>query len=119
MLVLHSEPVDAPAIKLSAANGEIIPNIGAHRVYTRHRDGTLTSRVFYHADVDMPILSVTELTQEGESGTEVRFRKKDGLMVDNSTGRRQHFVRRKGVYLIKLYVSKTGSTNSGFTRPEM
>ena len=86
-------------IKLNAANGEVNPNIGTHRVYTRHRDGTLTSRIFYHADVDMPILSITELTQEGESETEIRFRKKDGLMVDNSTGRRQHFVRRREVYL--------------------
>ena len=115
----NSEPVEGPAIKLSAANGEIIPNIGAHRVYTRHRDGTQTSRVFYHADVEMPILSVTELTKEGESGTEVRFRRKDGIMVDNTSGRRQHFVKRKGVYFIKLYVNKPGSNTSGFTRPEM
>ena len=115
----HSEPVDAPAITLSAANGELIPNIGAHRVYSRHRDGTQTSRVFYHANVDMPILSVTELTQEGESGTETRFRKRDGIMVDNATGRRRHFLKRKGVYFIKLYAKKSGHQNSGFTQPEM
>ena len=114
-----AEPVAAPAITLSAANGEVVPNDGAHCVDSMHRDGTKTSRVFYHANVDMPILAVSELTKEGEHGSEIRFRRKDGIMIDNATGRRQHFVKRKGVYFIKLYVRKSGGANSGFTRPVM
>ena len=114
-----SQRVVAPDISLSAANGEIIPNDGAHSVETVHRDGTTTSRIFYMANVDMPILSVTELTKEGSLGSEVRFRKRDGLMVDNATGRRHHFVKRKGVYFIKLYVPNDSEHHSGFSRPDM
>ena len=104
---------------MSAANGEIIPNDGAHCVETMHGDGMKTSRVFYMANVDMPILAVAELTKEGTLGSEVRFRKKDGLMVDNATGHRQHFVKRKGVYFIKLYVPKDAEHPSVFSRPAM
>ena len=71
---------------LSTANGEIIPNGGAHCVETMHGDGMNSSKVLYMANVDMPILAVTELTKEGTFGSEVRFRKKDGLIVHNATG---------------------------------
>ena len=114
-----SRRVEAPDITLSAANGEVIPNDGAHSVETIHRDGTKISRIFYMANVDMPILAVTELTKEGSLGSEVRFRKRDGLMVDNATGRKQHFVKRKGVYFIKLYVPNDGEHPALFSRPDM
>ena len=50
----------------------------------------------------MPILAVSELSQEGEFGSEVKFRAKDGFMTDNLTGRRTPFVKRKGVYFMRL-----------------
>ena len=71
------------------------------------------------ANVDMPILAVTELTKDGTLGSELRFRKKDGLMADNATGHRQHFVKRKGVYFIKSYVPKDAEHPSVFNRPAM
>ena len=52
----------------------------------------------------MPIMAVTEITQEGEFGSDVRFRKKDGYIEDNHTGRRQHVVKRRGVYFMKMCV---------------
>ena len=67
----------------------------------------------------MPILAVTELTKEGTVGSEVRFPKKDGLMVDNATGHRQHFVQRKGVYFITLFVHKDAEHPSVFSRSAM
>ena len=36
----------------------------------------------------MPILAVTELAEEGEVESEVRFRIKDGVIIDNSSGHR-------------------------------
>ena len=63
----------------------------------------------------MPILAVTELTKEGELGSEVRFWIKDGVIIDNLTGHRVHFVKRKGVYFMRLYLSKS---KSGFIGPD-
>ena len=63
----------------------------------------------------MPILAVSELSQEGELGSEIKSRDKDGLMTDNLTGRRTPFVKRKGVYVMRLYLRKN---NVGFGRPD-
>ena len=114
----HAVPVSAPAITLSAANGEIMPNTGAHRVRTFHQDGTGVDRTFYQANVDMPILAVAELSQEGPRGSEVRFYKNHGTAIDNASGKRQHFVKRSGVYFVKIYVRKheSGGNESGFIR---
>ena len=116
----NAVPVDAPSITLSTANGEILPNAGAHMVRTMHRDGTQVSRKLYRANVDMPILAVTELAQEGNHGSEVRFHRNHGVVIDKETKKRQHFLRRRGVYFMKLYVPKSPKSNngtSGFTRP--
>ena len=98
--------IDAPAISLTIANGEVMANTGAGEVTTHSRNGKATKRVFYEAPVDMPILSVAELSKEGELGSEIRFRTKDGIMVDNLTKDRTHFVKRKGVYFVRLYMRK-------------
>ena len=69
----------------------------------------------------MPILSVAELADEGVEGSEVRFRKKDGYIEDTHTGRRCLFVKKKGVYFVKLYVPKGTAPQKprepGFARP--
>ena len=116
-----SEPVDAPPISLTVANGDALPNKGARRVVCTNPDGTQRSRTFYEADVDMPILSVGEISQEGTKGSEVRFRKKNGYIEDVMTGEKMPFIKRKGVYFIKLRIPKNGSVesrpSSGFPRP--
>ena len=97
--------------------GEILPNDGAHMVHTMHRDGTRIARNFYRAKVDMPILAVTELAQEGTQGSEVRFHRNHGVVIDKESKKKQHFLRRRGVCFIKLYVPKSNNGTSGFTRP--
>ena len=101
-----SVPCDAPAISLTVANGVHMPNSGARRVVTFSKDGTRVERIFYEADVEMPILSVAELSDEGERGSEVCFRRRDGYIEDSHTGRQCFFVTLKGEYLVKLYVPK-------------
>ena len=108
-------PVDAPKISLTIANGETMKNNGAGEVTCYSRDGFSSKRRFYEAPVDMPILAVSELSQEGELGSEVKFRAKDGVMIDNLTGRRTSFVKRKGVYFMRLYIRKN---KVGFGRPD-
>ena len=109
------QDVEAPTISLTIANGETMANTGAGEVITHSRDGKATKRLFYEAPVDMPILSVAELAKEGELGSEIRFRAKDGIMMDNLTKHRTHFVKRKGVYFVRLY-TRTNSVD--FTRQD-
>ena len=90
-------------------------NQGAGQVTSFSRDGARSTRVFYEAPVEMPILSVAELSKEGEFGSEVRFGIKDGVVVDNLTGKRVFFVKRKGVYFMRLYFPKS---NTGFVGPD-
>ena len=82
-------------------------NKSAAEVVSYSRDGTASKRVFYEAPVEMPILAVAELSEEGELGSEVQFRMRDGFIIDSLTGRRVQFVKRKGVYFMKLYFKKS------------
>ena len=66
----------------------------------------------------MPILAVAELTKEGVLGSTTGFRQRDGFIEDNATRARQHFVKRKGVYFMKLYTKRDGN-NMGFARPDV
>ena len=106
------KPVAAPPISLTIANGDTMHNKGAGEVVSYSRDGTASKRVFYEAPVEMPILAVAELSKEGELGSEVQFRMRDGFITDSLTGRRVQFVKRKGVYFMKLYFKKS---SQGFT----
>ena len=96
-------PVQAPRISLTLANGEVMENNGAGEVTSYSRDRTKSKRVFYEAPVEMPILAVTELTKEGELGSEVRFRIKDGVIIDNLIGNRINFVKRRCVWHETLF----------------
>ena len=94
----------APQISLTVANGQTMEKAGAGEVISHSRQGNETKRIFYEAPVEMPILAVAELAKEEEFGSEVRFGVKDGVIIDNLTGQRVHFVKRKGVYFMNIYV---------------
>ena len=113
-----AEDVEAPSVFLTTANGEHMPNSGAMRVQTMSREGITTKRTFYKAPVDMPILAVAELTKEGPQGSTTGFRQHNGFIEDNVDHRRQHFVKRKGVYFMKLYTKRNKNADLGFARPE-
>ena len=110
-------PVKAPPVILTTANGAKLPNSGAVRVATKSKEGIETSRIFYEAPVEMPILAVAELTKEGPAGSTTGFRRRDGYVEDDLRRTRQHFVKRKGVYFMKIYTRKDGP-NMDFVRPE-
>ena len=85
-------------------------------------EGHITSTTFVNAPVDMPIISVAEIC-DGDS--DVNFTKQGGTIVDGSTGKTSRFVKRLGVYFIKLRVSRKTSpmsvrndedANTGFAR---
>ena len=84
---------------------------------TKSKEGIETSRIFYEAPVEMPILAVAELTKEGPAGSTTGLRRRDGYVEDDLRRTRQHFVKRKGVYFMKIYTRKDGP-NMDFVRPE-
>ena len=77
-------------------------------------EGNTLHQTFEDADVNMPIMSVTELALNGPLGSDVVFRKNDGAIVDVQTSAVSKFVRRKGGYFIKVYTLK--NRKSSFTR---
>ena len=81
----------------------------------RTLEGHVINQTFEDADVDMPILAITELAANGLRGSDVIFRMHDGSIVDLEKNATSRFVRRKGVYFIKVYTPNDNM--SGFTRP--
>ena len=109
----NAVPVEAPEVLLSTASGDTLPNSGAMKVATMSKEGVTRERVFYNAPVEIPILSIAEVSQEGPAGSDAKFRRTDGFIEDNKTHERQHFVKRKGVYFMKLYVEKNKTNGFG------
>ena len=71
-------------------------------------------QTFEDADVDMPIMSVDELCANGELGSDVVFRRSEGVIVDVKSGTSSKFVRRTGVYFMKLFVPRDRVTDVDF-----
>ena len=113
----ETKSVSAPPITLSTANGESLPHSGAHRATSYNKNGSSVARVYYDADVEMPILAVSELSKEGQCGSEVRLRQKDGYIRDLHTRIDQPVVKRRGVYFTKLFIRRPRNPESGFIRP--
>ena len=114
----HAESVPAPEVQLTTAGGETLPNRGAMKVTTTSQEGIVRERVFYDAPVDMPIISIAEVSHEGSAGSSTQFRRLDGFIEDNATSEKQHFVKRKGVYFMKIFVKKKRLANEvPFGRP--
>ena len=116
-----SEPVAAPPIALTVASGDTLPNRGARKVTFINPDGSTRTRIFYEADVDMPILSVAEVSKEGSEGSEVSFRRKNGYVEDLRNCHRMPFIKRQGVYFVQLRIPKVDQDPDGhmsdFHRP--
>ena len=78
------------------------------------QEGNIINQTFEDADVDMPIIALTSLAAHGLQGSDIIFRQHGGSIVDIEKDATSRFVRRKGVYFIKVF---TPSDNlSDFTR---
>ena len=64
--------------------------------------------VFQDADVEMPILSVALLSDDGTNGNDLNFHR-DGGTIHHSKqpGKVSKFVKRQGVYFIQMKVNKS------------
>ena len=102
---------------MATANGKELKSRGCFQLDVLSAEGNVISQTFEDADVDMPIMSVTELAANGESGSDIVFRKNDGAIVDVKSDATSHFVRRKGVYFMKIFTHKNKVNSLGFIRP--
>ena len=63
-----------------------------------------------------------EYRRRGPKGAEVRFRQHEGSIIDNHTKNKSDFIKRKGVYFMKLFVPRCkdkdeDEVNPDFVRP--
>ena len=96
-------------------------NQEAIKILTKSKEGIVTERILYDAPVEMPILSAAGIAREGTMGSKTTFRLQDGYIENNKSQQRQHFVKPKGVYFMKLYterrVDNDPSAELDFARP--
>ena len=111
---LELEPSD---VRMATASGEELKSRGCFRLDAFSSEGNPISQVFEDADVDMPIMAVGELSTNGDLGSNVLFRKNDGDLIDIKTNAVSKFVRRKGVYFMRIYVPRDNRQSPGFQRP--
>ena len=93
-----------------AANGSRIPNLGQKAVKYRTAEGHMCGMGFQIAEVERPLIAVSQLTQAGNS---VTLRKDDGEIVHDQTGRKIALTRKDGVYIMKMWVPARGAQGEG------
>ena len=102
---------------MATASGEELKSRGCFRLEAVSTEGNKVVQTFEDADVDMPIMSVGELSSNGELGSNVLFGEHDGHIIDIKTSATSKFHRRRGVYFMKIYVPKNKSIDPDFIRP--
>ena len=82
-------------------------------------EGHHSTTSFVDAPVEMPIMAVSEVSDSGAQGCDVRLGKKGGTVTDIATRATSRVWRRRGVYFLRLYVpkSQTEGRSMGFVRP--
>ena len=111
-------PMQRSGGRYRAANGARIPNLGQQRVSFRTSEGHGCSLCVQVADVERPLISVSQL---GKTGHKVEFEGDKGYIVHVRTGRRLRLQREGGVYTLKMRVRikpdrPTPGSPPGFSR---
>ena len=97
--------------------GEELKSRGCFSLTSMSAEGNVVTQNFEDTDVDMPIMSVGELSANGDLGSNVLFGERDGHLVDIKTNATSKFYRRRGVYFMKLFVPKDKVAEPDFGRP--
>ena len=105
------------SVRMATASGEELKSRGCFRLEAVTAEGNAVVQTFEDTDVDMPIMSVGELSSNGELGSTVLFGENDGHVIDLKTSATSKFHRRRGVYFMKIYVLRNKAVNPDFTRP--
>ena len=107
--------------RMSMADGTELPSKGNFFLPAISSEGHDLSQTFEDTNVEMPICAVSALsTCGGDPGSRVMFKYDKGEIVKVSDDGSSSFIKKKGVYFIKLFVPKNGQTvvpEPVFTRP--
>ena len=112
---LPAHPVRQNAASLGGeqyltADGKEIPNKGEQQVRFRTDEGHRCALTFQVTDVTKPLLSATQLA---DTGHEVIFRKTGGVIRHTRTGREIRFIRKSGLYILKMWVEPPDAKDFG------
>ena len=117
----NATPRDAPSITLTTADKKNMENQEAMKMITGSKEGSATEQIFYDAPVETPILSVADIARKRDMVSKTTFLLQDGCIENIKSQQRQHFVKRKGVYFMKLYterkVDNDPNAEMDFARP--
>ena len=104
---------------MSTASGQSMKTNGTFVVQGQTTEGYKTSTRFVDADVDMPILAVSDIASSGERGCDVKFDEKGGSIIDNATQTSARFHKERGVYFLRIFVraSTVRAEPPTFARP--
>ena len=106
---------------LTTANGQRVKGKGEFCVDATTAEGHKTKTRFVDADVDMPIMSVSQICEGGSEGSDVVFDDLGGTITDRKSGRKTRFIERQGVYFLALMVRRSPDDSDGsdmdFVRP--
>ena len=103
---------------LTTANGHRLRGRGEFCIDALTSEGHKTKNNFVDADVEMPILSVSQIC-EGKRN-DVGFDDEGGAITNLKSGRVTRFIERQGVYFLVLIIKKTtdeDGTAMDFVRP--
>ena len=89
--------------KMATANGQELKSRGTFKVHALTSEGQDVSPELEDADVEMPIVAVNDISLDD---TEVIFRQDNSELVDMDTGRRSQFIKKRGVYFMKMFYKK-------------
>ena len=84
---------------------------GQFLVKARLTEGHQTQTRFLDAPIDMPILAVSQISQGGAMGSDVSFSNTGSTITGKQSGVKTAFVKRNGVYFLRLLVRKTPLAN--------
>ena len=96
--------------RMATANGHELKSRGTFSVQALTAEGQMIKPDFEDTDVEMPIVAVNDISKED---LEVSFRADGSELVSSETGRRSKFVKRRGVYFVKMYYEKGQCQDDG------
>ena len=93
--------------RMSMADGTELPSKGNFFLPAMSSEGHDLSQVFEDTSVEMPICAVSALSNcGGDTGSRVIFEYDKGKIVKVSDDGTSAFVKKKGVYFVKLFVPR-------------
>ena len=103
-------------VEYVCADGATIPNLGEKLVPGITDDGEKFKVNFQVCDVDRPLIAVSKLAA---AGYDVWFGDTHGAIVDTRTGRETPFIKKNGVYVLRIWAPCRPESSSAASSRQM